>query len=936
MKGYIFKPGTPQKALIAFLLIIAILPATQNISSVVQASPLADNPVQTLASHVPVAPTGLTKMSLDNNPFPAFKWSIVAGATSYEVQIDGGVWTDIGNKVSYVQPAILTKGSHSFSVRAKDGSGAGAAASLGFSVSSVVDLANSKIAFESNRDDGTFAGQIFTMNSDGSSLVKLTTTGTYLSRPIWSPNGSKIAYAGIGNAMTIYVMNPDGSGKVTMPRLAEKTSRLSWSPDSAKIAYTDYVDFDMYSVNADGTGDTKLTSPAGNVHDYDPVWSPDGTKIAFYRTGSSAGLYMMDSNGSNQTLLVSDSQPSGLTGCCAPSWSPDGSRIAFKGGIWVINPDGSGQLIAASIWWYPAWSPDGSRIVSFSGDGTSGEIYTINADGTGLAQLTNNSAEDVDPSWSPDGMKIVFASRRDGDWEVFVMDANGSNQTNLINNLKDDRTPAWSPFLNLVPWSMQWGSHNTPASLAANQPASVTVTVANRSTMTWPSGGANPVYLSYHWYNSSGQVAVWDGLRTALPNDLFSFQSATLTASLKAPSSTGVYTLKWDIVQEGITWFSFSGAATSDVPVTVISPVYNVQWGSHNTPTNMAGKESTNVSVTVTNAGTLTWPSSGANPVYLSYHWYTSGSVYLWDGLRTPLPGNVAPGESVTLTASLKAIAGPSTPVLKWDMVQEGATWFSFNGAPTLDVPVTLAKQVYDVQWGSESTPSSMTSNEQVNLSFFIKNSGTMTWPAGGANPVYLSYHWYNSSGQIILWDGLRTPLPFNMAELDFTTLTATLKAPPSSGSYTLKWDPVQEGVTWFSFKDVPVLSKAVTVNPTSYSVQWGSHNTPTTLTAGQSANVSVAITNTGSTTWPSGGANPVKLSYHWLNGSGNVVTWDGQRTSLSGDMSTGQSATLTANLLAPASAGSYTLVWDIVREGITWFASTGAPVLSVSSVTIQ
>ncbi len=924
MKGYIFKPGTPQRVLIALLLIIAILPVTQSIRSIAQASPPGTSVQTTIVSHVPAAPTGLTRMSPDNNPLPAFKWSVVVGAASYEVQMDGGVWTDIGNKISYVQPTILTKASHTFAVRAKDGSGTSSPTSLVFGVSATIDLANSKIAFESNRDDGVAYGQIFTMNSDGSGPVKLTAPESTFGKPVWSPSGSKIAYGNIGTSMYISVMNPDGSGKVNVAGPALKDSRVSWSPDSLKLAYVDHTNFQIFSVNADGSGNTQLTSPPGALKDYDPAWSPDGTKIAFNRSGS---IYTMDANGSNLTLIATGTQP---------SWSPDGSRIAFNGGIWVINPDGSGQLIAASLGNYPTWSPDGSKIVFFSSYGTSGEIYKINADGTSLVQLTNNAAEDIDSSWSPDGTKIVFSSRRDGDWEVFVMDANGSNQTNLINNLKDDRTPAWSPFLNLVPWSMQWGGHNTPASLAANQPASVTVTVTNRSTMTWPSGGGNPVYLSYHWYNSLGQVSVWDGLRTTLPNDLYSFQSATLTANLKAPSTPGNYTLKWDLVQEGINWFSFSGAATYDVPVTITTPVYNVQWGSHNTPANMAGKETVNVSVSVTNVGTLTWPSGGANPVYLSYHWYSEGSVYVWDGLRTPLPGNVAPGESVTLTASLKAPAGPSTPVVKWDMVQEGATWFSFNGAPTLDVPVTVAKQVYDVQWGSESTPGSMTANEQVNLSFYIKNAGTMTWPSGGANPVKLSYHWYNASGQVVLWDGLRTALPSNMAELDFTTLTASLKAPPGGGNYTLKWDPVHEGVKWFSFAEVPVLSKAVTVNPASYSVQWGSHNTPTTLNASQSVNVSVAITNAGSTTWPSGGATPVKLSYHWLNSLGQVVTWDGQRTSLTADLVTGQSATLTAALTAPSSPGTYTLQWDIVREGITWFASTGAPVLTVSGITVN
>jgi TolB protein len=71
----------------------------------------------------------------------------------------------------------------------------------------------------------------------------------------------------------------------------------------------------------------------------------------------------------------------------------------------------------------------------------------MNADGSDLTNLTNNSAWDFEPAWSPDGAKIAFTSDRDGDdnWEIYVMNADGSNQTNLTNNSAWDFGPAWSP-----------------------------------------------------------------------------------------------------------------------------------------------------------------------------------------------------------------------------------------------------------------------------------------------------------------------------------------------------------------------------------------------------------------------------------------------------------------------------------------------------------
>jgi Tol biopolymer transport system component len=69
----------------------------------------------------------------------------------------------------------------------------------------------------------------------------------------------------------------------------------------------------------------------------------------------------------------------------------------------------------------------------------------LNADGSGVARLTNNSAEDRSPSWSPDGTRITFDSDRDGNREIYVMNADGSGQTNLTNSPTRDAFPSWGP-----------------------------------------------------------------------------------------------------------------------------------------------------------------------------------------------------------------------------------------------------------------------------------------------------------------------------------------------------------------------------------------------------------------------------------------------------------------------------------------------------------
>jgi hypothetical protein len=87
------------------------------------------------------------------------------------------------------------------------------------------------------------------------------------------------------------------------------------------------------------------------------------------------------------------------------------------------------------------------------------------------------------------------------------------------------------------------------------------------------------------------------------------------------------------------------------------------------------------VPVTLTNAGSLTWDP--AQKFDLAYHLFdAAGGVAVWDGARTLLSGPVAPGASVTVNATVALPANPGAYALKFDLVQEGVSWFSGQGVP--------------------------------------------------------------------------------------------------------------------------------------------------------------------------------------------------------------------------------------------------------------
>jgi hypothetical protein len=91
----------------------------------------------------------------------------------------------------------------------------------------------------------------------------------------------------------------------------------------------------------------------------------------------------------------------------------------------------------------------------------------------------------------------------------------------------------------------------------------------NAGQGTFPVTSSFPVNLGYHWYNAAGAAVVWDGSRHEAARDLASGQSVNLTAQVAAPTQPGTYFLRFDLVQEGVAWFSLKGAAPTNFSVTV-------------------------------------------------------------------------------------------------------------------------------------------------------------------------------------------------------------------------------------------------------------------------------------------------------------------------------------------------------------------------------
>lgn len=167
-----------------------------------------------------------------------------------------------------------------------------------------------KIAFNSIADGDW---EVLVMNADGSGVTPLTTNSTFDCCAAWSPNGTKIAFqpapGGTPN-YDIYTMNPDGTVQTPLVATGAYEVGPDWAPSGSAVLFARDYGFgagwaEVLRVNADGTGETNLTNTA-TVWESDAAYSPDGTKIVFISNelDPSFDVYVMNADGSGRVLLL--------------------------------------------------------------------------------------------------------------------------------------------------------------------------------------------------------------------------------------------------------------------------------------------------------------------------------------------------------------------------------------------------------------------------------------------------------------------------------------------------------------------------------------------------------------------------------------------------------------------------------------------------------
>lgn len=320
---------------------------------------------------------------------------------------------------------------------------------------------SSQFVYQSEKDEkGNFQIYLYTLDTGAS--VKLTNTESFGNAdPSFSPDGKLIAFVSFhhGNA-EIYTMQTDGSKLRRVTNHPAFDSYPVFSPDGTAIAFqsnreNERTEIYLQNLNND-LPPVRISNFQSETGISPKCWSADGTEILFRNDGNGKGQIIRASVEPYPAQLVLNDENADLT---SPRLSPDGKKMLYEARlenrqielrlmnlenkktsvIFKTAPDYPPRYSLA-----PAWSPDGQKIAFTDRANGNSDIFLMNADGSDVRILTNEPLADSIPIFSPDGTEIIFARDFYGTARLYRMDLQGGNQRRLTEKQGYEMTPAFS------------------------------------------------------------------------------------------------------------------------------------------------------------------------------------------------------------------------------------------------------------------------------------------------------------------------------------------------------------------------------------------------------------------------------------------------------------------------------------------------------------
>ena len=448
-------------------------------------------------------------------------------------------------------------------------------------------------------------------------------------------------------------------------------------------------------------------------------------------------------------------------------------------------------------------------------------------------------------------------------------------------------------------------TQSVPGIMTAGQTYPVSVSLTNTGNTTW-TAGANYRLVAQNFPGNT----VWGSSDVPLPASVPPGGSVSFNFSAVAPVTPGSYNWQWQM-QHGATYF---GALTPLVPVNVVPLVDDAILGVPAVASALNVGLTYPVTLRATNTGTTTWdPSLGYALVSQNPQ-----SNTIWGVSRVALPSVVAPGQSVTLSFSIRAPTNIGGYDFQWQMVREGTGVF---GAATENRAIVVSLRGNDARFVFQSVPTEMIPGLSYPVTVRMLNAGTNVWSRLTSHKLASQNPLSNTN-----WGFVRITLPVDVLPGAEAVFQFAVTAPTLPGTYDFQTQMIQDAVEIFGDRS-PNLS--IVVRDRGNAARFVSQDVPASVLAGQTYSVVVRWLNVGTNAW----SLPGGYSLTAQNPPGST-NWGIIRVGVVEPVLPGAVGVFTFNVGAPVAPGAYDFQWQMGQSGVELFGDL-TPNRSIAVVAI-
>jgi ubiquinone/menaquinone biosynthesis C-methylase UbiE/uncharacterized protein (DUF3820 family) len=346
------------------------------------------------------------------------------------------------------------------------------------------------------------------------------------------------------------------------------------------------------------------------------------------------------------------------------------------------------------------------------------------------------------------------------------------------------------------------------------------------------------VMLGAHLLDEAGQTVRRSLARAELPRDVEPGETVEVAIDLPLPTTLGRYRLRFDMVDEWLAWFEQFGSPMPEYPLVVDQ--YPDSRAPHllrarlerlgpEVPLRTPPGARLTLPLRITNAGDTVWlaqTNGSPGTVAVGGHLWQDGRRLEQDFFRTPLPGPVAPAQTVEVTCAFAAPASPGLYEVAVDLVAEGLCWFEHHGSPAGRVAVEVTDEMpdsaapgllrarIDLVDAPPAFPAARGSRLAVRVR--VTNTGNTLWldqrrAQGGY--VAVGGHLRDAERRLLELDLFRALLPRPVAPGETVDVSCELPVPDRAGRYFVELDLVDEGIAWFGPAGSPTQELEVVVS---------------------------------------------------------------------------------------------------------------------------